>query len=439
MGSATSNNGSKIGFYVAQFEYDRLKAAEILACNIDLEDYEKLPILSDENIQKRVEEAYYAAIDEETKSITDVKNCCVLNYRFSQLCKEEQREFCERVVRAIIAQEQKCFKPIEAAADYSKSFSGSAADTKAEKEAAALMKGEGGGEGEELKADTRDEEIHPYLRKPKLSCIEHFMQHDKAIMKNAGLYLKFLHPSGCFSYCHSITKEITSLRPSSYDEDDDCGGGIELANSHLDKDNNLDEKKGNIENIGEEIPEDMLVCNLSELPAMIDKIIDKEKRTPLILDTSEEQNVRTYFEYKARLVDISPLSIPFAKSGIKRSDIVENCRKTLVGALKSGNTFAFYMGYCTSEHGNWKKKMCKKDIFPNDTFVEGGKKILSGISEPRCNAIFRDDDKDENGLIAVRGDTFRTIVITALSPQEYLDKLGESIAIGYMQPLFIKH
>ena len=52
--------------------------------------------------------------------------------------------------------------------------------------------------------------------------------------------------------------------------------------------------------------------------------------------------------------------IPFAKSGLKRNDVVERCRKKLVCALKTGATFSLYLGGCTIEHADWKKKLCKK-------------------------------------------------------------------------------
>jgi hypothetical protein len=48
--------------------------------------------------------------------------------------------------------------------------------------------------------------------------------------------------------------------------------------------------------------------------------------------------------------DVSCLSIPFGKSGIRRGDVIERCRKTLVGALKTGSTFVLYLGTVNIEH-----------------------------------------------------------------------------------------
>ena len=58
--------------------------------------------------------------------------------------------------------------------------------------------------------------------------------------------------------------------------------------------------------------------------------------------------------------DVSCLSIPFGKSGLKREDVMERCRKKLVAALKTGGTFVLYLGGVTIEHADFKTKLCKK-------------------------------------------------------------------------------
>ena len=58
--------------------------------------------------------------------------------------------------------------------------------------------------------------------------------------------------------------------------------------------------------------------------------------------------------------DVTNLCIPFAKGGKKRQDVVEGCRRTLVGAMKTGSTFVLYLGSSSAEHADWKNKLCKK-------------------------------------------------------------------------------
>jgi hypothetical protein len=57
---------------------------------------------------------------------------------------------------------------------------------------------------------------------------------------------------------------------------------------------------------------------------------------------------------------VSPLTVPFGKSGIKKEDVMERCRARLVAALKTGGTFALYLGNVRLEHADFKAKLCKK-------------------------------------------------------------------------------
>ena len=54
------------------------------------------------------------------------------------------------------------------------------------------------------------------------------------------------------------------------------------------------------------------------------------------------------------------MTVPFGKSGIKKEDIMERCRVRLVSAIKTGATFALYMGDVRIEHADFKTKLCKK-------------------------------------------------------------------------------
>jgi hypothetical protein len=40
------------------------------------------------------------------------------------------------------------------------------------------------------------------------------------------------------------------------------------------------------------------------------RIISEEKKTPLILDASEDRKVATFFRFKGVLIDFSPLALP---------------------------------------------------------------------------------------------------------------------------------
>jgi hypothetical protein len=160
--------------------------------------------------------------------------------------------------------------------------------------------------------------------------------------------------------------------------------------------------------------------------------------TPLVLDGSgDDQVARTYFSYKGCLEDVSGLIVPFAKSGLKRSDLTERCRASLVRAMKTGTTFALYLGACTIEHADWKKKLCHKDVFPTEVFVGAGKRLLQPPSNPKYKALFRESEL-EHGQAIVR-DGFKVVVISSLDPYDYEQLLEDSIPLGYMTPLFMSN
>lgn len=54
------------------------------------------------------------------------------------------------------------------------------------------------------------------------------------------------------------------------------------------------------------------------------------------------------------------MTVPFGVSGVKREDIMEECRQKLVSAMKTGGTFALYLGQVSIEHADFKTKLCKK-------------------------------------------------------------------------------
>ena len=55
----------------------------------------------------------------------------------------------------------------------------------------------------------------------------------------------------------------------------------------------------------------------------------------------------------------------------------------------------------------------------------------------RFKDLFRDDELEHGE--AIMRDGFQTLVVSAMGPAEYEAKLGESIPLGYMQPLYLMH
>lgn len=94
--------------------------------------------------------------------------------------------------------------------------------------------------------------------------------------------------SGCYLYIHSLTKEVLSIKPEDFNDDDSNGaaiGGVTGAAAAVMRD-----------------PSNGLpTYELSELPSQVDSIVKQLKKTPLIIDCSSSQAVRAFYSYKALL------------------------------------------------------------------------------------------------------------------------------------------
>ncbi len=290
--------------------------------------------LSDADLHDWVVDIFQNAVVEKDIPILECKHPAVIRYKYSLLSDEEKKEFNDAVLAAAVGKDKKTHKAQnKKPADYSKSFGGTEADTKNEQEAAAILRGESGGSG----AAATNEEAFAALNPPNMP---HPAQHNA--LRKAGKWMKFLSLSGCYLYLHPLTRDMVAIRPEDYEED--AGGG----------------------NNGQGVVEEKDPANglpkvfASDLPQEVDRIVKELKKTPLIIDTTENQVARIFYSFKGYLEDASCLSVPFGKSGIKKEDIMERCRKRLVGALKHGSIFVLYLGGVTIEHADIKGKLCKK-------------------------------------------------------------------------------
>ena len=176
------------------------------------------------------------------------------------------------------------------------------------------------------------------------------------------------------------------------------------------------------------------MIEIADLPQEVERIIKELKKTPLLIDVSEGHVVRTFYTYKAQLEDVSPMTVPFGKSGVKKEEFMERCRKTLVSAMKAGQYFVLYMGGVNIEHADIKNKLCKKDVFPKDVFIKSGEHLINDADKRKL--IYRDADLEEGEAIVREG--FHTIVVSSLSPFDFQHKLEDCIPLGYMHPVFVK-
>lgn len=342
MGSGTSsavtdNPAAFFAYQVVSHYYNAIKLA--LSDNVNEAD-----LFSDEKVLlEYLNKMFLSCQNCKDLSISDCGVPAVIYFFYSSMTQEDKDIFHQQLMEAASAL---CARKSKKS-DYSLSFSGTEMDTKAEKDASEIMRG----------GNVNDNEEHnPILRSPNFE-----NQFDHWCLRKYGKWLKFMG-AGCYMYINSLSREMVSVKPDDFIEEETVVCSSDDVQPERDPANGLP------------------IVALNDLVNEIDRIVDELNKTPLIIDTSPTQNVKTFFSYKGFLEvfllshfsrseilmyfssfqDTSVLIVPFAKSGLKRNDVVEKCRKKLVGALKSGGTFVLYLGSCSVEHADWKTKLCKK-------------------------------------------------------------------------------
>jgi hypothetical protein len=389
--SISSKEGELFAFRVIQCEYNLLKDT-----------------LPPNELTNRLQHLYELAKEESQKHPLDCREVSCVLVKVTGEDREEIIKSCKIAIMEALNTKERSKAQQTTSSDYSKGFSGTAADTKAEKDFEKLLRDDQGEDGE-------DYDLYPRLRPPKIL----FAEHEQALQLHPNAWCRTLTAQGCYMYCHVLTRTISSFRPNDYEEDE------------VNQTNTLSPTI-------EDPTNGLLSCHVTNLPKYLESLYENgEKKTPLLLDGTPDQQLLTFYSIKAMLEDVSSLVIPYATSGIKRTEIMERCRQKLVGALKSGSLFALYLGGVTIEHADFKTKLCKKDVFPNEVFQESGGKLFLPKSNPKYKLLFREEDLDVGSKLAIVREAFRVVCISTLSPFDYEQKLKDSIPLGYMIPIFV--
>jgi hypothetical protein len=295
--------------------------------------------------------------------------------------------------------------------DYSSSFSGTADDTKNEAEAAALLKGGDGGGGDESTEDAGEFAIlNP------LPADLHATQ--LAALRAHGTWLRFMNPSNsCWSYIHSLTLEITGIRPEGFVDDSTNTEEASVA--------------------GESVVAGPLKIKASELPEHIERVGENTKKTLLILDGTASENtgaeepspLMSFFAQRGAIADLSGFGMTISqqrKNGFKAKTCVDEARKGVVAALKAGLTCAIFLGEISGDDVSVDEKICKKPLggpktFPVTLFEQSGQGMLSN---KRYARLYRDEDKDVVGV------AFKTVVVSSFDPKSYQRELKSAFQKG---------
>lgn len=120
-------------------------------------------------------------------------------------------------------------------------------------------------------------------------------------------------------------------------------------------------------------------------------------KTPLIVDTTDEDSVRTFYSYKASVLDLQELFRGPVLGGLPAKDAMEQARVALVTAIKEGNTLVLYLGNLVPKLLQ-PKKFHASNKFPECVFKVG---VFDAPKERK--KIFRCGPRSSRGRVCSQG------------------------------------
>lgn len=206
-GTSLDSYGSAFAIAVVKDEYESIKK---ILLNDDTNGLLQDDLINSKNHQDilldRLKYVYHCALG---KEIALFSECIVpvIRYRYKSMTDQERHDYISLVIAETIEMEHRSLKQIkiEDFSNVGKSFGGSVEDSKNEREAAKLLRGEGGCE---------HESIEYAILKPG-----YFFNYDSYTLSNIdNVWIKHLSNSGCYIYINAITRAISSITPSSYSD-----------------------------------------------------------------------------------------------------------------------------------------------------------------------------------------------------------------------------
>mmetsp|Transcript_24466 Transcript_24466/g.33525 ORF Transcript_24466/g.33525 Transcript_24466/m.33525 type:complete len:206 (+) Transcript_24466:1-618(+) len=154
-------------------------------------------------------------------------------------------------------------------------------------------------------------------------------------------------------------------------------------------------------------------------------------RTPLIIDTSFDDKVCTFYSYQmdAIILEAKMLIIESSRQPLYNS--MEKARRCLVNAMKFGKLLVIRLGTSSPDfrdkYNDENLEKVSNDLvgsnlsfFPKEVFYSGGKELHSELWVKR---LFREEDMTPHKNFAICRDTFRVCVTSQLP----IDKIDECL------------
>ncbi len=200
------SNAAEVLFAVAVVKafYSRYEAD---SCDPDQQS-ETSSLPAEGELRDELQAVYNDAIADYETPFEHCRNVAVILYKFSLMSDEEKSEYEHKVLEAIQITEQERLKTklAQKKPDYERSFGGTEADSKNEKDAAALLRGNAGGSVE-------DDDSNSILRKPRTTRAQHVRW-----LRSSSRWKKF-QGADCVMYIHCLSREVVSIKPSEYEDE----------------------------------------------------------------------------------------------------------------------------------------------------------------------------------------------------------------------------
>lgn len=199
----------------------------------------------------------------------------------------------------------------------------------------------------------------------------------------------------------------------------------------------------------EEEYDDVIHCDFVDIRDYMEKAFSTGK-TPLIIDTSDDEKVCTYLSYQTDHSILEAKSMILKLASHSLLDALEYARRMLVNAMKHGKTLVIRMGTsapdfkstfhddnlhkllnqenctdfktCESKTNYESIDVKKNHYFPKEAILEGGR-LLRDVGSSRdfqtwADKLFREEDSFPHKNIAYCRDEFRVCFVSQLAPED---------------------
>jgi len=166
--------------------------------------------------------------------------------------------------------------------------------------------------------------------------------------------------------------------------------------------------------------------------------------TPLVVDSSEDHKVDTFFSYGSGVcvMDAKMIGLKVAKKEATQEESLDEARKKLVFAMKKGFSLIVSMQQASPPFSDW---LDNDDAFPaTEVFTNSGKGLAGDAGQAFADKLFKPEDTADTAGMALSNDDFNVVLTTFFDKDSYaeflfddgmgLSKFGPSL----FQPIIIQ-